>query len=485
MRVLVLSPPSESTSNVVRDLIYGCWCKGKRIAGAKAPPTNLLYIATILKQHGHDVRLLDASAEFKTAEYVKGIIKDYDTVIFSTSTMSFREDSLFVDELKRIKPNLKTIMFGSHVTFYPQASLTHAKSLDIAVRKEPDFIIRDIVNALDEGNDSWKRVRGISYREGGAVRTNPDYPWITNLDDLPIPDRSLLPEGVDYFNPIAKRIPYTTAVTSRACPSKCTFCTVPMFYGQRIAYRSAGNVFLEMKYLVDLGFKEIWFRDETFTIYGKRNRELYKMMHEEDLDLTWIANGKVNTITRNVLKDMKKAGCHMIKFGVESGVQEILDNVNKGTTIAQAEKTFKLCREESIETHAHMMLGMPGETKKTIEQTIKFILKIRPSTVTFGICTPYAGSEMFDEVAKHHPEIKDGSSLNMSMLHEKAFFNQYFTDLSAVELESYLKKAYRQFYFRPSYVLERLSKVKNLDELRRLMMAGTQVLGFGLEKDDE
>src|SRR3989338_6264702 len=122
MRVLVLSPPTTSTANVVRDLIYGCWCKGRRIAGAKAPPTNLLYIATVLKQQGHDVRLLDATAEFKTAAYVKDIIRDYGVVVESTSTITFLEDAGFLAELKAINPRLRTIMFGSHVTFYPKDS---------------------------------------------------------------------------------------------------------------------------------------------------------------------------------------------------------------------------------------------------------------------------------------------------------------------------------------------------------------------------
>lgn len=484
MKVLVLSPPTESTANVVRDLIYGCWCKGRRIGGAKAPPTNLLYIATVLKQQGHDVRLLDATAEFKTAQYVKDIISKYDVVIESTSTMTFLEDAGFLAELKAINPRLRTVMFGSHVTFYPRDSFASAKALDIAVRKEPDLIIRDVVNALEKGDDSWKDVKGIAYRNGAGTKVNPDYPWVTNLDDLPIPDRSLLTKDVDYFNPIVKRIPYTTALTSRACPSRCTFCTVPSFYGQRVAYRSAANVLEEMRYLRGLGFREVWFRDETFTIYGKRNSELCKALIGEDLDITWFCNGKVNTITREMLSQMKRAGCHMIKFGVESGVQKILDNVHKGTTVKQAEDAFRLCREAGIETHAHMMLGMPGETKQTLEETFRFVRRIRPSTVTFGICTPYAGTEMFDEVAKRRPEMQDGSGLNLKGLHEKSFFNQYFTDLTPEELESTLRKAYRAFYFRPGYVVERLGKVRNLDELRRLTMAGTQVLGFGLEMDE-
>ncbi|MBS3164420.1 radical SAM protein [Candidatus Woesearchaeota archaeon] len=480
MKVLVLSPPTSATQNVVRDLIYGCWCKGKRIAGAKSPPTNLLYVATMLKQQGHDVRLLDATAEYKTAEYVKEIIPQYDAVVESTSTMSFTEDADFLKELKAINPRLTTMMFGSHVTFNPVDSLNYAKELDIVVRKEPDLVVRDVVNALERG-ESWKEVKGISYREDGRLKQNPDAPWIEELDRLPIPDRSLLPAGVDYFNPIVKRIPYTTAMSSRACPAECSFCTVPFFYGVRVTCRSANNVFEEMRYLQERGFREVWFRDETFTVYGKRNRELYAMLGKEKVDITWICNARVNTVTREMLQQMKRAGCHLIKFGVESGVQSILDNVSKGATLQQARDAFKLCREVGIDTHAHMMLGMPGDTRETVEQSIRFVKSLRPSTVTFGICTPYAGTEMFFQVAKEHPEIRDGTGLNLKNLHEKAFFNQYFTDLGAEELEAYLHRAYRDFYFRPGYVLERFSRVNSVEELRRLVMAGTQVFGFGMD----
>lgn len=483
MKIIVLNPPSKYTKNVIRDLIYGCWCKGKRIGGAKTPPTNLLYVASVLKQEGHDVTLMDAIAEQKPLEEVTKDIKKYDVVVISTSTMSFNEDASVLAELKEENNSLITIIFGSHPTFMPYHSL-EKEAIDIIVRREPEFIIRDVVNALEENNDSWKEVRGIGYREDGKKILNDFYPFIENLDALPFLDRTMLPKGIDYFSPIVKRIPYTTLMTSRGCPfSKCTFCTVPSFYGNKIRYQSAGRVLEELERIQDEGYKEVWFRDETFTLYKKRNRELCDGIIKEGLDLSWIANARVGTVDKEMMELMKKAGCHMIKFGVESGVQKILDNIKKGIQIEMTRKTFKWTHEVGIDTHAHLMLGCPGDSRETIEETIKFVKEIDPTTATFGICTPYAGTDLFKEVAKEHPDIEDGSSCNLDKVHETAFFNEFFTDLSSKELESYVKKAYRSFYFRPMYAFKWLRRIRNIDELKRVILAGTNVFEFSVGVD--
>jgi anaerobic magnesium-protoporphyrin IX monomethyl ester cyclase len=488
MKVLVLNPPTEQTENILRDLVYGCWCKGKRIGGAKSHPLSLLYVATTVKNEGHEVTFLDALAEEKPVSYVKKIISDYDLVIISTSTMSFSEDAFLLKKLKQKNPHLITIIFGSHPTFMPKSALS-ISSIDIAVRREPEFIIRDLVNSLEKRDNSWKKVKGIGYREGKKIILNEFYPYIKNLDELPFPDRTMLPKGIDYFNPIVKRMPYTTAITGRGCPGKCTFCTVPNFYGAENRYRSANSVIKELEVIQAQGFKEVWFRDETFTAYRERNEKICREMIKRKMDLTWICNARVGMITKEMMRLMKKAGCRMIKFGVESGDQQILNNVKKGITVENTRLNFKWTHEVGIDTHAHTMLGMPGETKETIEKTIKFIKQIDPTTATFGICTPYAGTELFEDLLKKHPEIKkkmgDGSTLNLANLHEKSFFNEYFADVDKKYLNKAVKKAYKAFYVRPSYLLKMLSKIRSRDELKRLTLAGVNVLSFSVERDEE
>jgi anaerobic magnesium-protoporphyrin IX monomethyl ester cyclase len=482
MKVLILNPPSKSTKNVLRDLIYGCWCKGKRIGGAKVPPLNLLYIATVLRDNGHEVELLDALAEQRDLDYVSKIAKRYDSIVISTSTMSFDEDSQVLAELKKANKDLDTIIFGSHPTFMPEYALKKG-SIDIIVRREPEYVIRDVVNALEKGDDSWKKIRGIGYRENGKQILNEFYPFIENLDEVPFPDRALLPERLDYFNPIIKRIPYTTMMTSRGCPGKCTFCTVPYFYGSSVRKRSAENVLDELRLIEKQGYREVWIRDETFTFFRERNERVCKTIIDEKMDLTWICNARVGTVDNEIMELMKKAGCHMIKFGVESGVQEVLNNVKKGVKVEMTRKNFKEAHEVGMDTHAHIMLGMPGDTRETVEKTIRFVREIDPTTATFGICTPYAGTELFQSVIEKHPEILDGSSQDLEKVHETAFFNQYFTDLKPEELEGYVKKAYRNFYFKPGYVLKWLRKIRSMDELKRAVLAGTNIFEFSVGMD--
>lgn len=480
MRILVLNPPSKIVKNVVRDVLYGCWCKGKRIGGLKFPPISLLYIATVLKESGHLVKLLDAGGERKPISEVKKEIENYQVVVISTSTMTFNEDAQVLAELKKENNKLTTIIFGSHPTFMPHYSLAK-DAVDIIVQGEPEFIIRDLMGALEKKDDSWKKTKGIGFREKGKVIINEPYPYIKDLDALPFPDRKMLSEDIDYFNPVVKRLPYTTVITSRGCPGKCSFCTVPFFYGKKVRYRSWESAIEELEIIQNQGYKEVFFRDETFTFYKERNIRICQEIIKRKIDLTWICNARVGTVDRETMRLMKEAGCHMIKFGVESGAQKILDNLKKGITVEQTRETFAWAHEVSMKTHAHIMLGSPGETEETVEQTIRFVKEIAPATATFGLCTPYPGTELFLKVVQRHPEIKDGSACDLRRLHTKGFFNEAFTQLTKRELERNITKAYRRFYFRPSYLIRSLGRIRSKDELKRLILAGANIFTFSLK----
>jgi len=482
MKVVVLNPPSRYAKNVVRDVLYGCWCKGRRIASARYPPLSLLYIATVLKEEGHKVEFLDSQIGDKKLDDIKEKIKKKkpEVIVVSTSTMTYNEDA---ETLKEIKEEIDviTMAFGSHVTFRPQDSLKR-EGVDIIVMREPEYIIRDVINSMENGKD-FREVRGIGYKENGKVRINPPYPFIDPLDELPIPDRSYI-ANVEYFNPLVKRLPWTTALTSRGCPGRCNFCTSPSFYGTVFRFRSAENVLLELEYLSEMGYKEIFFRDETFTANRKRVEEICKGILERDLDLTWICNARVGTVNKDILELMKKAGCHYIKFGVESGSQKILDNINKGIKVEMTRKTFKWCKEVGIDTHAHLMVGCIGETWETINETIKFIREIEPTTITCGAFTPYPGTKVFEMVEKERPEIGDGSGCDLSKLHITGYYNEIFCDLSEEEVGEAVKKIYRSFYLRPSYILKTLARIRSLNDIRRVMFAGLDILFFSLRGED-
>ena len=477
MKVLVLNPTSKFTRNVVRDVLYGCWCKGKRIGGGTVPPFEQLLIATILQQDGHQVTFLDAAGETLRYEQMLARARGHDVVAMTTSTMTMAEDADVLADLKAQDPQLFSVVYGSHPTFLPKSTLAY-ESIDAVVCREPYFALRDLLRARDGGGDDWKSCLGIGYRDNGQVVLTGDHDFVKDLDSLPFLNTDLLPPDVHYFNPLVRRLPYIAVSTSAGCPAKCTFCIAPYFRGTRVRFKSAARVVDEMAHYRSKGFREIYFRDETFTAVRARTRQVCEGVLARGLDVTWIANARIGNLDRPMLELMRRAGCHLIKFGVESGVQEILDRVKKNIRVEKTRQTFAWAREVGMETHAHMMLGMPGETPETLETTIRFAAEIEPTTVSFGICTPYPGTPLFRELVEQVPELGDGTSVNFGNLHTQDFFSERFTSVTGDTLEKAVRRAYRRFYLRPSYMVRSLARVRSGDDVKRFALAGTRVLDF-------
>ena len=480
MRVMVLVPPTLQTRNVARDLVYGCWCRGKRIAGIQFPPVSQLWIATVLRDSGHRADLVDATG--MGIEELRREAAGYEAAVVLTSTMTVNEDASVLVSLQEANPRLRTIVCGAHPTFMPKATLSR-RGIDFVVRGEAEYAIRDLVTALDRSEGEWREVPGIGYREKGQVLLNEPYPFIEDLDELPVPERSLLAPGIDYFNPVVKRLPFTTAFTMRGCPGKCTFCSSPSFYGRRIRARSARSVLDELREIRDQGYREVFFRDEIFTVSRARTRAICEGILADGIDLTWICSARVGSVDREMLALMKEAGCHMVRFGVESGSQEILDRIRKEITVGQIEETFAWTRGVGMDTHAHTMIGMPGESEETIKATIGLLLRLEPTIITCGICTPYPGTELFEQVRRACPEVGDGSECDLARLHTHAYYNHLFTPLSAESLERSIRRVYRSFYLRPSYLARMMRRMGSLDEFRRATLAAAQVFDFIVRGD--
>lgn len=477
--ILVLIPGSgPNQKNMIRDLVYGCWCNGRRIGGMQMPPVNHLYVATILKEDGHKVQFVDGQIDFDTYQRLEQEnFIDLDFLLILSSSNSYKEDLTIAKTVKSKNPAIKTLFFGSHPTFKPEACLKE-DAIDFVVIREPEMTICDLIRRVVDG-ESLEDLGGCGYKENGEIRVN-EFDGYFDMNKLPIPDWTMLPEGVDYFNPVVKRMPFATMQTSRGCPAKCIYCTSPFFYGNDIRVKSAENVMKEIRYLVGLGYKEIFFRDETFTAYKKRNMEICQAIIDEQIDVTWIANGRVDMIDRESAEMMKKAGCHMLKFGVETGDDQMLLNLKKGATVKQAEEAFQICHEAGLDTHSHIVFGGPGETLNSIQNTLNFVKKIDPTTASFGILTPYPGTEHFKMVQEKFPEIKDGTEADMERLHTTPYYSQALCDIDQEELQKSIGRAYRNFYFRPAYILKWLKKVDSLDEFFRLIIAGSNIFTFGL-----
>ena len=479
IKILLLNPPSKHGIAVIRDTLYGCWCKGR--ANYMWPPLGLVQIGAILEEASFDVSLIDAMALKYTFPLTTDKVKDINPnyIIVNTATITFSQDMELVKQIKKQLPELKSILIGTHVTAMPKATLKE-KAVDYIILGEPDYALRDLLLALSENKDITK-IRGIGFRKNNKTTITGIADPIENLDDLPFPARHLIPKA-DYFNPLAKRLPYTTMMSSRGCPFHCIYCSSVILYGHKFRPRSAKNVVDEIEEVVKKhGIKEILFRDETFTFDKERTIEICKEILNRKLDVSWITNTRVDCVDEEILRWMKKAGCHMLKFGVESGSQEILNNLKKGTTLERIRETFKLTKKVGIQTIAHLMFGSPGETKKTIKQTIEFVKEIDPDYASFNITTPYPGTELWDRIKDKLNIGEDFSSYDVEKTLEKADQNSLFCNLSTEELNNLYNLAYKEFYFRPKYIIKRLLKQTSMKELLRSINAGMQVIKFTLK----
>lgn len=479
--VVFLKPPVDAGSrNVVRDFIYGCWCNGKRVGGMSMPPLHELMVATHARQPGIQVLFIDSQYEPERYEALaRGRFDGVLAVCIMSSTQSFRHDLGTIQAIKALNPGVASVFYGSHPTFMPDYCLG-ADGVDFIVTREAEATIRELLGVLLEGKDP-SDLAGLGLRDGaGKTRLNPPRPFMS-MDDLPIPDRTLLPKKVDYFNPVIKRLPFTTMLTSRGCPARCNYCTAPAFYGNKTRARRADKILEELRQIRDLGYREIFFRDETFSAYKGRNLTVYDRMLAEGMDFTWVANGRVDMIDREQMVMMRKTGCHMLKFGVETGSQSMLDAYKKGTTIEQAVETFRIAREVGIDTHAHIIFGGPGETLETVRETVEFVRgRLDATTATFGILTPYPGTEIFDLVAESHPEIRDGSGSTMENLHTESFFSESLCGVPGDTLSKEIVRAYRKFYMRPRYLLRKLRSLSSMDEVMVNIIAGLNVMSFAV-----
>jgi radical SAM superfamily enzyme YgiQ (UPF0313 family) len=285
-----------------------------------------------------------------------------------------------------------TIGTGPHLTELYDDSFNKFPSIDYAIRGEAEITIRQLIDTIEIKGDIGS-VKGIVYRDKNAkVIATENRPFIDQLDSLPIPMHELLP--LDKY-----RLPffgnYTFVVTSRGCPYKCIFCRQIVMWKGNFRTRSAENIFEEVKYLVKLGVRNILFQADTFTVDKKVVIELCKKIIENKIKVRWACNTHISSIDEEMVKWMKKAGCWMIAAGIESGSQKVLDNIKKGTKIEQIRKIIKLIHDSGIEVWGYFVMGLPGETKETIEQTIKFSLELPLDMANFAVGAPYPGTEFY------------------------------------------------------------------------------------------
>lgn len=472
MNILFVNPPFKAE--------YGKFSREARSpmitnSGVIYYPLWLLYAAGVCKKHGFEIDILDAPAKKMTHEesflWIKEKNKDYKLIVIDTSTPSIYNDAKFGGDLKEIFPNSFVLLVGTHPTALPEETLNLDNRLDGVACGEFDYIVRDLAKVLDTNGD-LQEVKGLAYRRKGNFIKNSPMELITELDEIPFA-AELINEYLDpkdYFF-AASAYPEVQMFTGRGCPARCYFCVYPQtMHGHKYRVRTAQNVVAEFEYIAKNlpEVKEVVIEDDTFTINIQRVKDICNMLIEKGINkkLKWLCNARVN-LDYDTMVLMKKAGCKLIIPGIESGTQEMLNNMKKGTTLTQIENYIKSAKKAGLLVHACYMVGNKGETRETMNKTLELALKLNADTAQFYTLHVYPGTEAYnwakengyittDDFSKWIKE--DGSDNTVIQL----------DDISSEELVEFCDNARKKYYLRPRYILMKLGQsLTNKDEFVR------------------
>lgn len=433
MKVLLLNPPYET--GVVRE---GRCQHEAAIWDTVYPPLTLATCAAILRQ-AHDVRIIDAVAARTDLRQVEAAAVAFgpDLIVASVSTPTVDSD---LTVLKRLKESTGARIgaYGVHATYFAK-DLVGSGALDLVIHHEPEGAAKELTRKPLE------QVGGVSYRVDGRVVTNPSGKEY-DPEDLPFPAWDLL--DMRHYRLPVKRTPYVLMTTGQGCPFPCTFCVAPYYSGVKFRPRPVEDVLAEMKYVRNF-VRDVFFHTDTFTLNKKYVMSLCQRLIEEDLGIGWVSNSRVDTVDEEMVRAMKRAGCWLLSFGIESGSQKILDTSKKKIQLEQSRRAVKTANDAGLMVAGHFILGLPGETEETVRQTIDFARELDLSFAEFYIATPFPGAELYevfrDSTSAFHTDWKRFEYSHNVMAPD-------------LDLERYRRNAYVGFYLRPAQVLFILRK---------------------------
>jgi len=396
-------------------------------------------------------RLLDAPPHHVSGEETIQIAKDYEFLVLFTSTPGFPGDIRLSRAIKQANPNIKIAFVGPHVSVLPEKSLRDCPEIDFVCRKEFDYAVVDYANGKP-----LEEIPGVSFLKDGKVVHNPDAPQIQNLDALPhVTDVYKRDLDVTRYNVPFLLHPYVSLYTTRGCPAQCTFCLWPQtLSGHPWRKRSTDDVAAEMAKVKSYWpqVKEFFFDDDTFNIQKARTIELCAKL--KPLGLTWSCTSRVTT-DYETLKAMKEAGCRLLIVGYESGDAQILKNIKKGATVERARQFTKDCHKLGLVVHGDFILGLPGETHETINNTIAFAKELDVETIQVSVAHAYPGTELYDYAVKNGFMVGDNKMVDEGG-HQLAHIQ--YPGLPADDILASVHRFYDEYYFRPKAVFRILRK---------------------------
>lgn len=456
MNIVLAQPPTEKC---VRTMFSQVDEDGGGI-GFK-PPLGILYIATYLKEKMKDrvnVSVLDCIAEQLNIEKsVKKIVDLNPHVVGISAWTDFWYPACELGKkIKEMIPNVKIVYGGPHVAIYPHETLlqNHTDTIILGDGEEPFY--RYVASLLDIENIEPNS--GIYLKNDMNDERNYPFYIEKDLDRLPIPDRELL-DIKKYSSILFKNSYSSTMVTSRGCPFKCTFCKLNF---QKTLSRTAESVVKEFEYLEKLGIKEVEVYDDTFTWSKQRVVDICNGILKKNIKISWAVRDRVSSYDSELIALMKKAGCHRIHYGIESGVQRVIDKMKKKITIEQATTAVNGAKKAGMEVLVYFMMGGVDESLEDMKQTINYALSIPADYATFSITMPYAGTEMYNEALTRGIISKDyWKEYAINPTPNFVVPEIIETAASKDEILALTLKAQREFYFRPKYIIREIAKTKS------------------------
>ena len=423
-------------------------------------------------------KLIDAPPHNISFKDIEEDVKSHDFIVIHTSTPSFKSDIRTAALIRQLNPSVVMGFIGAKVAVEPEESMKACPDIDFVCRNEYEFTVKELADGA-----SWETIKGLSYRDAsGNIVHNPEREILMDMDKLP----SVLPlykqlDVSKYFGGYLKH-PYMSWYTGRGCKSRCTFCLWPQTIGgHKYRYQSIARVVEDVKYVKENfpQVKEIFFDDDTLTDDHSRVEELARALGS--LGVTWSCNAKAN-VPRKTLEAMKAGGLRLLLVGYESGNQKILHTIKKGLLVDVAKRFSKDCHELGIIVHGTFILGLPGETRETIQETLAFAKEVNPRTLQVSLAAPYPGTFLYKQ-AKENGWFASDVDLLTDDGTQIAPLN--YPHLGHTEIFESVEEFYKKFYFRPSKIAEIVGEMlTSRDMLVRRLREGVEFFHFLRHRED-
>ncbi len=467
MKVCFLYPPDQ----MVNKCFYtaSIWKNYSKNA-ILAPPLGMVYLAALLRGKRYEVKFIDANILNLSKEQIIRELNDFgpDYVLYNGITDNLQDTISWIKEIKK-EYNKPVIIGGPHMEIYPRETLTH-KCLDYGVIGDGWETLPELLDALEHKKDLTK-IKGLVFRDNGKVIITEERSKTVSLEDVPFPARDLLPNE-KYDTILSKARPITIMITALGCPFNCTYCCTDT----NLRARSADHIVAEVEECINkYGIKEIEFYDETFTVNKKKMTRFLDLVEEKGLKFYWSIRTRVDCVDKDLLVRMSRNGCIRINFGIESGDEDVLKAINRNMSIDTIREAVRWSKEADIMTFGFFMIGLPQDSKESIEKTLTLMLELDLDFMQLNKFTMLPNSKIYDDYKKETGKDfwREYTLGNVTLDN----FKRDYLKITEEELDKYLERGYRKFYYRPTYIWKKLIAVSSFREFKRLASGALSLLG--------